>query len=200
MFIGKWNKSVILSYLGVCFACFGIYLAIAGFANYACICLVLAGVCDMFDGAVARMLSRSEEDKKFGIELDSLADMVDFIALPIVIILSQNKGSIAVLASFALAICGIARLAHFNIAAMRRKEKLKYYQGLPVTFSALIFPVAFLMAKCFFPEQENHVLPITALITAALNILNIKIPKPYGLAYGIFSGIAIALTILLIIL
>ena len=53
MFIGKWNKSVILTYIGVLIACFGIYLALAGAPNCACICLIFAGVCDMFDGAIA---------------------------------------------------------------------------------------------------------------------------------------------------
>ena len=200
MFIGKWNKSVILSYIGVIFACFGIYLALSGYTNYACICLVLAGICDMFDGAFARMISRTEEEKKFGIELDSLADMVDFIALPIVIILVSNKSSMALLACFAITICGIARLCHFNVAALKTLKKAKYYQGLPVTFSALIFPVAFLASKTFYPEQENLILPITGILVSLFNILNVKIPKPHGIAYGVFSGIAIALTILLVVL
>lgn len=200
MFIGKWNKSVILSYVGVIFACFGIYLAISGYSNFACICLICAGICDMLDGAVARSIRRSEEEKQFGIELDSLADMVDFIALPIVIILANNQNSFSVLASFALAICGIARLAHFNILAKPKTKKISHYQGLPVTFSALIFPVAFILAKLFYQEQTNFVLPITACLVAFFNILNIKVPKPYGIAFGIFGGVAIALTILLIIL
>lgn len=200
MFIGKWNKSVILSYIGVLIACFGIYLALAGAPNCACICLIFAGVCDMFDGAIARSIKRNEEEKKFGIELDSLADMVNFIALPIVIIIINGQNSLALLASFALAICGIARLAHFNSVAKQKDHKNIYYQGLPVTFSALIFPTIFILSELFFYEQIAIILPITAFIVATLNILDIKIPKPRGLAYGVFSGIAIALTILLAIL
>ena len=200
MFIGKWNKSVILTYIGVLIACFGIYLALAGAPNCACICLIFAGVCDMFDGAVARSIKRNDEEKAFGIELDSLADMVNFIALPIVIILINNQNAIALLASFALAVCGIARLAHFNSVAKQKNTKLSHYQGLPVTFSALVFPAIFILAELFFSEQIGTILAITAFVVALLNVLNIKIPKPRGLAYGVFSGIAIALTILLSIL
>ena len=200
MFIAKWNKSVILTYIGALIACFGIYLALAGAPNCACICLVLAGVCDMFDGAIARSIKRNEEEKQFGIELDSLADMVNFIALPIVIILTQNQNSFALLSSFALAICGIARLAHFNSVAKQSKKKIDHYQGLPVTFSALIFPVIFIISELFFSENLGTILSVTAFIVAAFNIINIKIPKPRGLAYGVFSGIAIATIILLSIL
>lgn len=200
MFIGKWNKSVILTYIGVLIACFGIYLALAGAPNCACICLIFAGVCDMFDGAIARSIKRNEEEKKFGIELDSLADMVNFVALPIVIILINNQNSVALLASFALAICGIARLAHFNSIAKQKTTKVSHYQGLPVTFSALVFPTVFILTEIFFADQLGLILSIVAFIVALLNILDIKIPKPRGLAYGVFSGIAIALTILLAIL
>ena len=200
MFIGKWNKSVILTYIGVLIACFGIYLALAGAPNCACMCLIFSGVCDMFDGAIARSIKRNEEEKKFGIELDSLADMINFIALPIVIILISKQNSIALLASFALAICGIARLAHFNSVAKEKNTKVSHYQGLPVTFSALVFPAVFILAEIFFTDQLGLILAIAAFFVALLNILNFKIPKPRGLAYGVFSGIAIALTILLAIL
>ena len=86
MVIGKWNKSVILTYAGLLVAVLGIFLAFTQEKiNYAFCCLMVAGVCDLFDGMVARRCKRTEEEKMFGIELDSLVDVVSFIALPICI-------------------------------------------------------------------------------------------------------------------
>ena len=95
MFIVKFNKSVIITYLGVIFGVIAMYFSFSKMAfseisylRYSLIFLVLAGVCDMFDGKVARMCKRTEQEKLFGIQLDSLADTVCFICLPVVIMLS----------------------------------------------------------------------------------------------------------------
>ena len=64
MFIGKWNKSVILTYLGMAVAVAGIFLSFTGIdVKYAFVCLMVAGICDLFDGAVARKCKRTEEEK-----------------------------------------------------------------------------------------------------------------------------------------
>ena len=55
MFIGKWNKSVILTYVGLAFSALGIALCFKNVSTlYPLACLMLAGICDMFDGKVAR--------------------------------------------------------------------------------------------------------------------------------------------------
>ena len=71
--IGKWNKSVILTYIGLSLSILGIALiALKVELKYAMICFIFAGVCDMFDGTIARRCKRTKEEKAFGIELDSL--------------------------------------------------------------------------------------------------------------------------------
>lgn len=84
MVIGKWNKSVILTYIGLLISILGIYISfnIENGTKYAMTCLIIAGICDLFDGVVARKCERNEEEKNFGIQLDSLVDVIDFIALP----------------------------------------------------------------------------------------------------------------------
>ena len=83
MIVGKWNKSVILTYAGLILAVLGMFLALTQEKiNYAFCCLMVAGICDLFDGMVARRCKRTEEEKKFGIELDSIVDTMSFIALP----------------------------------------------------------------------------------------------------------------------
>ena len=57
--IGKWNKSVILSYIGLSFSVLGMFLIFNGYASkYIFCCFIAAGVCDMFDGAIARRCKR----------------------------------------------------------------------------------------------------------------------------------------------
>ena len=63
MFIGKWNKSVILTYVGLMFAVAGIFLAFTtDKITYSYSCLMMAGICDLFDGMVARKCKRTEEE------------------------------------------------------------------------------------------------------------------------------------------
>ena len=117
MVIGKWNKSVILTYAGLLTAVLGIFLAFTQEKiNYAFCCLMVAGVCDLFDGMVARRCKRTEEEKMFGIELDSLVDVVSFIALPICIFINIGLTRIWDIVIFMIfALIGVARLAYFNI-------------------------------------------------------------------------------------
>ena len=61
MFIGFYGASVVLTYLGAAFSVVGMILAFLGNIPAAIMCLILAGVCDMFDGTVARACKRSEK-------------------------------------------------------------------------------------------------------------------------------------------
>ena len=90
MFIGKYDKSVIVTYLGVLSTMIGIYFVFGTNTvriTGAIICLMVSGICDLFDGKVARMCkNRTDQDKKYGIQIDSLTDMISFIAYPIIIL------------------------------------------------------------------------------------------------------------------
>ena len=114
--IGKWNKSVILTYVGLSLAVLGVMLILLKVdLKYAIICLMASGVCDLFDGTVARRCKRTKEEKEFGIELDSLVDVFSFIALPLVILASINTTWYYIPIAIIYAIFAIARLAYFNI-------------------------------------------------------------------------------------
>ena len=76
--IGFYNASVILTYLGVVSAVFGMSQAFNGNFKIAILCLMISGLTDMYDGTIAKMIKRSEDAKKFGIEIDSLCDLVCF--------------------------------------------------------------------------------------------------------------------------
>jgi len=200
MFIGKWNKSVILTYIGLAVSIFGIMMCFNNnekSVSFAMACLIIAGICDLFDGVIARKCKRTEQEKNFGIELDSLVDTIDFIALPIAIFiqLQMNTWYHYIIMVF-FAICGIARLAHFNIMIEDKNKPVKYYTGLPVTYTALIFPIFYLFKYIIPLNIFNILYTVLILLVAMLNIINVKIKKPKGIAYLIFPLLAIIVLVL----
>ena len=81
--IGFYSYTVILTYLSLVFAMVGIHLSVIGLYQWSFICLMMCGICDTFDGMVARSKkNRTEEEKKFGIQIDSLCDLISFGVFP----------------------------------------------------------------------------------------------------------------------
>ena len=80
--VGYYNRSVYLTYLGLASSVLGMTLAVKGRVEAALSCLLFSGLCDMFDGTVAQHTPRSEAEKKFGIQIDSLCDVICFCAFP----------------------------------------------------------------------------------------------------------------------
>lgn len=199
MIIGKWNKSVILTYIGLIISVLGIYICMTmeNSMNIVMSCLIIAGICDLFDGFIARRCKRDEEEKAFGVQLDSLVDVVNFIAFPIVIFLKIVPiNFFSILALIIFAICGIARLAYFNIKVESTDEPIKYYTGLPVTYTALIFPLIYLLQVVLTSNTLGIVIMTFVYIVSLLNIAKIKVPKPKGKAYIFFALLAIITLIL----
>lgn len=203
MFIGKWNKSVILTYIGLGVAVTGMYIAIVlNNIIFSLMCLMISGVCDMFDGKIARMCKRDNEEIAFGIELDSLVDVVCFIILPIIIYIALGFTSwYNVLSYILFAICGIARLGYFNVCLADKEGKtIKYYEGLPVTVSAITFPLMYLFSFIMNDNVFYIFFSILIVLQAILNILKIKIKKPVGVMYPILFGCAIVMIIIYMVL
>lgn len=200
MFIGKWNKSVIITYIGLAFAITGIYLATAiGKPHLSLMCLIAAGVCDMFDGKVARACKRNEEEIAFGIELDSLVDIVCFAVLPIVIYISLGFTKWYNILSFILlGIAGVARLAYFNvITATKDGKAVNYYEGLPITIAAIVFPLFYLLKFCLPPVAFFVIYTIVAYLEAFLNVFKFKLKKITGKSLYISVSIAAIIALIL---
>ena len=110
--IGFYNYTVLLTYAGFACGCCGIYYALSGHPGIGIILLLLAGVCDMFDGKVARTRKRTDAEKQFGIQIDSLSELVCFGLLPAVIGYASGLNrplELAILVFFTLA--ALIRLA-----------------------------------------------------------------------------------------
>ena len=200
--IGKWNKSVILSYVGLSASILGMFLIFNNInVKYALVCLIVAGICDLFDGTIARRCKRTEEEKLFGIELDSLIDVIDFLAFPIVILLSLGINQIYTLPVYILYILfGVARLAHFNITVEDNNKPRKYYEGLPVTYAAMIFPIVYLLSYVVDSNIFNIIYLVTTFIISILFIIKVKIPKPKMVSSIILLLVAIIVSILYLVI
>lgn len=189
MFIGKWNKSVILTYLGCLLSVFGMYCTFqyTNGVKHAMICLMIAGICDMFDGVVARKCKRTEDEKRFGVELDSLVDVVSFVVLPVIIALGIGLTKwYQLLILMLYTICGVARLAFFNISVEDTSKPVKFYTGLPVTFIAFLYPIFYILKCVLNLEWLKMVYTVLTLTVAALFVLKVKVPKTRGLGYLVF--------------
>ena len=198
--VGFWNPSVVLTYVGMCLAILGMLLAVNWRINYSFICLVLCGICDLFDGVVARRFKRTDEEKAFGIELDSLVDVISFIALPVTIYMNIGYLSPVHLIIYIIySIAGIARLGYFNVVTADSEGPVKYYSGLPITYAALVFPVMYLTINVLPTYIFGIVYTVSMVIVTALEVIKVKIVKPRGLAYVFFALLAIAVIVLYIV-
>ena len=193
--IGFYDYTVLLTYMGFISGIVGITLAINGHIFPAIFCLMFSGLCDMFDGRVARTKKkRTAEERHFGIQLDSLSDLVCFGVLPSIIGYSlalkdtflpfDYRYLLPVVAFFPLA--ALIRLAYFNVLEITRNSNtpVKLYTGLPVTSSALIFPFLYIFRK-YIGKYFPIAYAVVMLIVGILFITKIKIKKP-GLKTMIF--------------
>ena len=189
--IGFYDYTVFLTYLSMLSATCGIILCLndIGHPFVGMLFLMFCGLCDAFDGKVARTKkNRTEQMKKFGIQIDSLSDLVAFGVLPACIGIAMLRSSIeflnfpdfklfqiaeksavikvvlTVIAVF-YALAAMIRLAFFNVLEDERQQKEggcnKTYLGLPVTTSALIFPTILLIVGVLFISDVQFKKPST---------------------------------------
>lgn len=197
--IGYYNYTVILTYMSLVSSVLGMFFAmgIKGdiHPEYAIICLMISGLCDMFDGKVARTKkNRSENEKKFGIQIDSLCDAVCFGVLPSIIGYSVGMNSwcdVPVLVMFPL--CAVIRLAYFNVAEEDRQKQTsevrKTYEGLPVTSVALIIPLLYSFHRDIGSKWFPTIYGFTLFVIAIAFITRFKIKKPTMKTMLTFIGI-----------
>lgn len=202
--IGFYNYTVILTYIG---AIFGICGIVASFNNniiLAIIFLMLSAVCDMFDGKIARTMKRTKQEKRFGIQIDSLSDFVCFGVQPAMI--GYNVGMKAwyflpIIIYYILA--ALIRLAYYNVMEEERQNKtekdLEMCTGLPVPPSAIIFPVVYLVCQALEVNATYAYAAVMVLVaTLFIKRFSIKKLKTKGLLVMIALGILV-LTLLFIL-
>lgn len=197
--IGFYDYTVILTYLSVLSAGVGIFASLSGAGHpyVGTMFLMICGLCDTFDGRVARSKkNRTKKEKDFGVQIDSLSDLIAFGVLPTCIglalyrrdlfmgkesILAQIPYGIVLLVGALFILCALIRLAYFNITVEETQSDglgdEKYYFGLPVTSTALIFPT-FLLIRHFLCVNISIVYYVLLIVVGILFVLNFKVRKP----------------------
>lgn len=182
--IGFYDYTVILTYLSLFSAVAGMGLASRGHFGLAVLCLMLSGICDAFDGIVARSKkNRTEDEKAFGIQIDSLCDAISFGVFPAVLCYHMGASDIlGMLCLFIYVLCAVIRLAFFNVLEGKRQQQEggcnKTYRGLPVTTASMIFPLVSLLGTVLNADVFRTVLCGTCVVTAFLFVLDFSVKKP----------------------
>lgn len=203
--IGFYDYTVVATYISLISSVLGMFCAINGKMALAVSCLAFSGLCDMFDGKIARTKKdRTDDEKAFGIQIDSLCDVVCFGVFPI--ILAYKLGmckiySIVILAFYGVA--GVIRLAYFNVMEAKRQsettENRKYYQGMPITSISVIMPLLFVVSV-FFPGFHYFVACLhgAMLVVGLLFIIDFRFRKPTNRELAVLVFI-VAIAVLFIV-
>ena len=201
--IGFYNYTVILTYLGAAAAVCGIFFSASGYPFWGVICLLFAGLTDMFDGKVASTMKRTDSEKAFGIQIDSLCDLISFGVLPLAIGYGIGlSGGFFYVYCVMYLLCAINRLAYFNVDEAQRQKtetgRRKIYYGLPVTSAAILFPLIFGL-KSLLGTAMPIVYQIMLYAVAAAFIIKFKLAKPNKKGIPALVAVGIAIAILVII-
>ena len=220
--LGVYDYTVVLTYISLMISIGGMMFAVNGHLHLGVMCLAISGLCDMFDGKIARTKkNRTEVEKRFGIQIDSLSDIVAFGVLPAAISISlcRARWYVIVFAAF-FVLAGLIRLAYFNVTEEQRQQETdecrKSYTGLPITASALIFPLFFCIISgvCLYFGDITRFSPLfdrwgfqAALcgllgVTGLLYILPFRLRKPQSREMWLMLGVGalIALFLLAVLL
>lgn len=195
--IGVYDYTVIATYLSLLLGLAGLYSAARFEPLDAMLCLMLAGLLDAFDGHIARTKKgRTDAEKRFGIQIDSLNDLVCFGVLPAAIGWStgcQRLWFLATMSFFTL--CALIRLAYFNVTEEERQDKTnenrRYYLGLPVTSSAFVMPFFYLLAL-YAGRSAAILYAIGAFLLGVLYISPLRIKKVGLRGVALLSAVGLA--------
>lgn len=199
--LGVYDYTVILTYLSIVSAITGIISSFTPQLMFAAIiCLMLCGCLDAFDGKVARTkTNRTVFEKKFGIQIDSLSDVIAFGVQPAIIGFNLVRTSrflekltikthyysylkdVLVIICVLYALAAVIRLAYYNVQEEERQENedgnREYFTGVPVTAAAVIFPLIYLL-QIANRMDLTLVYMFFMAITGSLFISERKIKKP----------------------
>lgn len=194
--------------LGLCAGLTSIRMSIEGRYDFALAAIVFAALLDGIDGRIARLLKASS---RFGAELDSLADFVNFGVAPAIMIFTWGLGeqrSLGWIAVMLFALASALRLARFNtlIDDERPKWQSDFFMGVPTPAAAILVLLPIYLAQVGLdlrvsPILLNFVLAYVMLIglmmvsmvpTYSGKLLGERIGREWVLPIFVLSMLAVA--------
>ena len=170
---------------------------------YAAIAILLAAIFDLLDGKIARL---SGATSKFGVQYDSLADLISFGIAPALLAFTwalRPYGRFGWLAAFLFVACGALRLARFNVQSS--SGEMKYFKGLPIPAAAMMIALTILLYLRLIETGwvKDIVILIMIYVLAFLMVSNIRYFsfKELNLSrrkpFNIFIFIILSITVIL---
>ncbi|MDY0361844.1 MAG: CDP-diacylglycerol--serine O-phosphatidyltransferase [Desulforegulaceae bacterium] len=163
--------------------------------------VIVAMFFDIMDGRVARM---TNTESRFGMEFDSLSDLVSFGVAPAILFymwVFPHEGRVGWLTAFVFVICGALRLARFNVSD---HSDSRFFTGLPIPAAAFICVTWFLFCnKTGFEGKFLEVISIIlSYLTAFLMVSNVKYPclkkmdKDQKIPFNILVAVILAIVLI----
>ena len=202
--IGFYNYTVILTYLGLITGCVGLFYVLSNNYWMSVLCLMIAGICDMFDGTIASTRERNIAERIFGIQIDSLSDLVSFGVLPALLVYEiSGRQTTAGCISALYILAALIRLAYYNVLEEQRQKEFpnqkNKFLGIPVTAICILLPIVFL---CYHYRVTDSINCFSLLLFVTgigfLTPLEIKKPEIVGKIALIIIGILEAAGMLLL--
>ncbi len=169
----------------------------------ACVAVLFSMIFDAVDGRVAR-LTRTQSE--FGVQMDSLADVISFGATPALIAWHwglNGFGTAGLLACFVYCACAVVRLARFNVLAAHSTGPSNYFIGLPTPAAAGLL-VAIIIAtinRDSMPTESQLWPPYLLVLLGFFMVSNIRFPtfKATRMTKSVFAAIASLFGALLVV-
>ena len=155
----------------IAFGFLGIVAAAQGQFERSCVLLFIAALCDLADGRLARVLNATS---KFGMELDSLSDVVSFGIAPAVLIylaVLKQLGALGAAIAIAYALCGALRLARYNVGSGPLGEVT--FLGCPIPIAGG-YLLSFVMVRHMLP---TWLIAVGTAWVAGCMVSTLKVPK-----------------------
>lgn len=161
---------------GIFAGVFSMISAVEGSFEQAAWLIMLALLFDGLDGRVARL---THTCSKFGVEFDSLADVVAFGAAPAMLIYSyvgSGYGRYGIAVSALFVIFGAVRLARFNVMTVKTEPSV--FIGMPIPTAAVFLSLLVLLFERYaFMRSEGYLILVFAVAVALLMVSNIRYPS-----------------------
>lgn len=169
--------------LGLCAGLTSIRMSIEGNWDFALYAIVFAAFLDGIDGRIARLLKASS---RFGAELDSLADFVNFGVAPAILIFTWSLGdtkSFGWICVMIFALASALRLARFNVALDDDKPRWQsnFFQGVPTPAAAIIVLLPLYLSSLGFDPASHAAWPaVIAVYTLTVATLMVASVPTYS--------------------
>lgn len=169
--------------LGLCAGLTSIRMSIEERWDVALAAIVFAAMLDGIDGRVARLLKASS---RFGAELDSLADFVNFGVAPAILLFTWGLvdiKSIGWICVMMFALASALRLARFNVAVDEEKPKWQsnFFTGMPTPAAAIVVLLPFYLGNLGLDANVSRVaMSVVLLYTVVIAVMMVSTIPTYS--------------------